>query len=149
MEPLPVDTPQPGAGESVELMLVRLAMKAVDAFMEAVQSRNYLLAAGIALTVSVSALRVLFPRLPPQFVPLASAALASLPTLALVLSKPGVQLSEVVVTAVLAWLASAGAWENGIKPVKSIWVKWRNGPLLDPPTPPPASNTPPTTPPAP
>ena len=87
----------------------------VSALISAVQSKQWGLVAGGALSLCVVLLRVALPNLTGTQVKLASALMATLPTVAVVLGKPGVSMADVVATSVQSVLLASGLWSMVLK----------------------------------
>jgi hypothetical protein len=119
--PLPPPGAIPEASPQEVLSLVRL-------FTNAVKHKDYALAAAFALMVLAWGLRKMFPRLPPQFIPLVTLLLSSVPTIVVVLKSPTVTWDEALTTLFVVWFMSAGQWENAVKaardgvPVVLAWL---------------------------
>lgn len=102
LDPVPL-VPLDDVGE-----LVRLLMSAVE-------SKQGTVVAGAALALVVLALRWFKPNMAPNHVKLATALLATLPGVAVVLLRPGVNVADIVATTVQCVVGAAGLWALVLK----------------------------------
>lgn len=145
MEPLPVDVPPDAPGTGGDGALVKLLSDTVSMFVNAVQQKQWGMAAGIALTATVLFIRWRWKSLPPEWTPLASLVMAGAPALAVALKRPDISRVELLEATLGIWLMASGSWETIFKPVRKLgeFAVYKLRPPVPAPAPPPSPPAPP------